>query len=265
MIYLLGQVATLTYDLDVNDVATDATVAFTATSPDGVTTPATPQKVATGRWRVDLPLTQIGSWDVRWTASGAATDVQVQRVRVFPARAPIVSAQEVREALNLDTPADDPELASFVAAVSEVVEHVTGPIAPTTVVRRRPYRGRTILLRRPLLSVEAVTYRWAGSTAETLTGWRVDTETGLLHLPAGYLFSPYSEIEVTYTVGRRDVPESIRRAVLDLVRLHWTESQQGTRPGYGDPEDTGDGQEILGFLVPRKVLGWLEPWAGGRL
>jgi hypothetical protein len=176
----------------------------------------------------------------------------------------VVTPADARAHLGLgDDTSHDDELAGFIDAAVEAVEQVVGPILPRTVTERH-HGGIGVLRQAPVLAVTAV----ASSNGDAVlpTAYYVDTATGEFALSTyrDVLIEPFRDgrdyVTVTYTAGRDTVPPGVRMAVLELVRLHYTAGQQGYRPNYGEPELATDDVVINGYLLSRKVLGWLAPY-----
>lgn len=190
-----------------------------------------------------------------------------------------VTAAEVRAELNLGADlSQDDELAGFIASLSRVVEAVVGPVAPTPYVEWCDgSNDRVVLKHYPVLSVEAVA-EYSRGVAQVLADEPLDTTAVFTH--AGYQVVPETgevirtsggvpyrfargtrNVKVSYTAGKPEVYGNLREAVLELIRLHWRPQRTGgpaTIGSRGDDSDS-DGQTILGFFVPGKVLDLLLP------
>lgn len=186
----------------------------------------------------------------------------------------LVSIDEVFAEINDVNEADTDagELQGFIDAITEVVEEITGPVLPDSRTETHDGGQPVIMLRAyPVLTVESVTeYSPAaqvlaaepyGTTTFTGYGYRLEADIGRLTRTSGGIPRSFAcgtgNIAVSYTVGRATVPPGIRNAALELIRLHWQPQQSGNVPGAGD--DDNDGQVILGYFVPRKVLDLLGP------
>jgi hypothetical protein len=72
----IGDSITLHYEVRVNDVLTDATVALVVTRPDGTTAAATVTRISVGTYEAPLTLDQAGLWRYRYSATGGANDAE---------------------------------------------------------------------------------------------------------------------------------------------------------------------------------------------
>lgn len=78
----VGDVATLTYQLLVDDAPTDATVTVNVTAPDGTQRQPTVVHEATGSYSATVLADQAGTWTYLWVATGEAADVDTGRFLV---------------------------------------------------------------------------------------------------------------------------------------------------------------------------------------
>jgi hypothetical protein len=181
--------------------------------------------------------------------------------------ADLCTVLEAKAQLNksaLDS-SDDVELAIYIAAVTELIEAITGPVATRTVVQNfwPATTGNALVLNTwPILTVTSIV---DGLTGYDMSGWFVaDTPSGVLHLKyPGYSAFPLqtSYLAVTYTAGRASIPPIIHLAALLAVSDLWT-TQQGrssTRPlPGGDPPQAS----AMGVL-PLRVQELLVPYRQG--
>jgi hypothetical protein len=166
----------------------------------------------------------------------------------------LVTLSDVKSQLNIpltDT-TQDVELGGFIAAATEVVEWITGPVTPKVIVGE-VYDGGShyIMLRNPpILTVDSVT-EYIGTTAYAITaqplGSTVDNYGYSLDDPAsGRLtrrsgagtpmrwMGGHSSVVVNYTAGRLVVPASVRMAALLDIQDVFQKSQQGGKDQSGD-------------------------------
>jgi len=191
-----------------------------------------------------------------------------------------VTPAEVDAELNTDT-SQNSEIQGFIDSITRVVETIVGPVNSTPYVEWHDGGSDTIVLKHvPVVSIDAIT-EYAGTSPTSLAGEALDASPATFSA-AGYQFNPETgvvyrtnmgapyrfpagrrNVKVSYHAGRSEVPANVREAALELIRLHWRPQRSGgpsTLPG-GDRSDEGDlqGQTILGFLVPGKVLDTLIP------
>lgn len=247
-----GDVATLTYHLTVAGVPATATVALTLTAPDGTTSTPAVSEAPTGTFTAEAIVGQAGTWRYRWAASGAATDVEAGGFAVTDPASRIFTAAEVRARLNMPDEDSDDELDDFLGSAVRVIEGLIGPLLPREVVethyRQQAYDG--ILLRTaPVLSATSLVVKQRGVVQATYAADKltVDTRLGVVWPTSGVVLD--GDVTITYRVGRTVVPLEVRDAILELVRLHWGDSQQGFRPGFGvDQEADNRVRRPLEFL-----------------
>lgn len=178
---------------------------------------------------------------------------------------------EAKAHLNIP-PSDttqDAEVSQQLAAATQVVEELVGPVNPTSVTgEQHDTRHHTVTLRvQPVLAVTRVV-EWIPTPQELVaedpsgvsTGlaYRLDATVGTVTRVVGGWPIPFlGRVVVDYTAGRSVVPENLRLAVLELLRLNWGPQRGGMwgRPvTAANPEDYSTSLEIYGFYVPRRVL-----------
>ena len=176
----------------------------------------------------------------------------------------IVTPADAKAQLNIlsaDT-SQDTELTAFIAAATEVVEHITGPVEARQVVEVHDGGQGAIVLREPpVLSVTSVT---EGGVTVPSTGY-VLSSAGVLYRTPGAWSTGWNAVTVTYQAGRSTVPPSIRQAVLELVAVNFRSQQGGNYSPFDSGADAGDqgGQPRLGFFVPNRVMQLLDPHRQG--
>lgn len=193
----------------------------------------------------------------------------------------IVELDEVKEYLNLDS-ADrvhDAELLRFVAALTPVVEHLAGPVLPR-IVQNETYDGGywwISLRHRPVISVEQIIeYRGPipynlqqvpTPDLGTIYSYMFEPPGRVVRRTVGGGVTPFppgaDQVFVTYTAGRLIIPENIRMATLELVRVNYQRTQQAGGGRIGAAAAVSDEElgatPMLGFLVPGRVREFLQP------
>lgn len=246
--------------VDVTDAAgapvNPATVTFEFTLPDGTLVSPTPMNPSTGRYTHDLTINQPGLHKFRAVTTGPATAFTDVFSAADPAAPPIVGLAELKTHLNIPAAStgDDEELREFALSVTEVVEHIVGPVAPRSVVEVHDGGGDAIVLRQPpVLSVTSVA---EGGTA---VADYILSDAGVLYRVAGCWLPGRGKVTVTYKAGRSVVPRSIAQAAKELARINWRPQQGGNYSPFDGGASDELGQVRLGFFVPNRVVEMLTP------
>jgi hypothetical protein len=202
----------------------------------------------------------------------------------------LVSLGEARDTLNFmsSDKSNDAKLLRFVRAVTPTIEMICGPVLETqyeewhpgghysVIVNRRPSSGYGTS---PIFEVQAVSeyngpIEWPLAIIAspdqgqlysvmpdpTFPG-RIIRRTaggGIQAFPSGE-----QQVHVVYTAGQSSVPDNVAEGTLELIRLHFTATQQG-RPRLGGnnaylDDDTEPGRVVLGYFVPNRVREMLMP------
>ncbi|MGA4726290.1 N,N-dimethylformamidase beta subunit family domain-containing protein [Micromonospora taraxaci] len=174
----------------------------------------------------------------------------------------IVTVEEVKKQLNIplgDT-SQDAELGDFIASVTDVIEHIVGPVVPREVVEFHDGGQGALTLRRPpVLSVTSVVE--SGVTLDA-AGYASSLASGLLRRSSGRWAGGYGSVGVTYQAGRATTPASIKQAAKELVALNFRPQQGGNFSPFDSGGDSAPGGDmILGFFVPNRVMQMLSPHA----
>lgn len=174
----------------------------------------------------------------------------------------IVTVDEVKKQLNipaLDTSQDD-ELGDFISSVTDVIEHIVGPVVPREVVEVHDGGKPAVVLRRPpVLSVTSVAE--SGTTLDAV-GYTTSVAAGVLYRSSGRFAGTHGAISVTYQAGRATTPASIKQAAKELVAVNFRPQQGGNFSPFDRSDDgAGGGDIILGFFVPNRVMQMLAPHA----
>jgi hypothetical protein len=238
-----GDVAKVTYLLTDEDGApADATVAFTATAPDGTVTTVTPTNPAVGTYVATFLVDQNGTWAYRWAASGALTEVETGTIVVGG----LATLAQIKDQLDKTSTADDVELQAYLDAVTSVIEGYCGPVVQRTRTAWVNTTGSLLILPdAPVVSVTAVT-GYSGSTGTvydlaadptlaTSSTYYLDKATGILDLPFG---SWPGRVRVDYVAGLPAVPAEINLAARLMVQSLWRTQNGGAGlPALSDEPD----------------------------
>ena len=263
----LGDVANLTVTVrTAAGVAADAgAVACTVGLPDGTSVSPAVSKTATGTYQAAYTPTVAGRHTVRWVATGAnaASYTDVFDVLAADPRF-IISLSDAKDSLNITNTAHDEEIREYLAAATDVIEAIAGPVLTRTVVETHDGGESSLLLRNvPVAAVSSVV---EASTTLAATDYAFDPLAGTLTRVIG--IQPwvwrygFQNIVVTYTVGAGTVPYYVILAARELIRHWYQRGQQAPRPAFGGAAADTDGVYVAGYAVPNYVVGMLAP-AGG--
>lgn len=176
--------------------------------------------------------------------------------------ADVLSLDDAREAIRLpstDTSKDAQLTATYIPAVTAVIEDLVGPVMQGQRTYVADGAGGMILLPAlNLVSVDAITE--AGVALTAATDYAVDAAAGIVY--RGTAVDPIDftggrqAVEVTYTAGQyatsADVPANIRLAARIILAHLWQADQQGFRPDYGGP-DNAVVVSPSGYAIPRRA------------
>lgn len=182
--------------------------------------------------------------------------------------ADILTLVDARKALRLgaaDTSNDDDLTATYVPAVTAVVEDLCGPVMRAS-GRVATFNGgrASVLLPSACKSVESVTEDGVALLPDV--DFTVNPVAGIVYRGAtpcaGVFAYGLQNVVVTYTAGAYatsvDVPAHIKLAARIILRQMWQSDQQGYRPAFGAP-DTDTVTTPSGFAVPKRAVELLRP------
>lgn len=219
----------------------------TVTRPDGTTGSGTVSTIAAGDFQATFVSTMEGWYWFTFSASGTDSGGFPKAVNVLvrPAGASgrlLMSLSDAKDALNIPatvTTSDD-ELMLYIAAATDYVENITGPLLSATGRTWTADGGRSsVLLPEKATAITSVTVDGTATTDYT-----ADLRAGIVYAgtgsAAGYDTFDYgrANVVVTYTVGGSTVPPAAVLAARELVRYWWQTSQQGGRPAFGGAGDS---------------------------
>jgi hypothetical protein len=260
----LGDVVPLSVDItDANGAAANATaVALTITLPDGTTTTPTPTNPSTGRYQVDYTPTMPGRHLARWVATGTNASAYTDAFDVAEAiPALIVSLRDAKQQLNLSltSTTHDEELRGFIAATTDAVEFLIGPVVVRSYSERiAGDRPMLVLSHTPVVSLTSVAPLLTGGTTYLAADVDVDAESGVVQLLSGGWFTngPW---RVTYKAGRAVISGGIRLASLIIIQHMWRTQRGGqstVRARSGD--DYSEPIPGLGYSIPNRAMELLQ-------
>lgn len=218
-------------------LANASATVVTVTAPDGTTTTPSVTNASTGVYTVDVTATMAGVWSAT-IATTSPTDVSPAQsfyVSALASTISIVSIDEVKEQLRWTRSDSDEKLRRTVLAANAAVEDYTDRSWRRKSVTETYDGGRSEIVLRssPVRSITSVT---EGDTALSATDYFV--RSGAPILVRGSSTSPsvwqsgLENISVTYVVGPQEIPEAVRRAVMETARAMW----QSQRGGVTGPE-----------------------------
>lgn len=240
-IYDLGDAVNLrhfVYDRD--DQLTDATVTLAVTRPDGVTVdPVSVTHTSTGQYDANsYTPAAIGTYQFKWTVSGAVTDVSYGTFQVAnPAPKLYCSLPQVKAQLSKDTNDERDDLIEVaIRAASRKIDQICGRrFYADTVASARVFSvaGRTFTSPAGLgllvddiasatgLLVSGGTY---GSYTSTLSAFYTGPDNALTYgqpitflQAASSFFSPINSVQVTAMWGWPVVPDEVEAATILLA------------------------------------------------
>lgn len=265
--YDLGDVVTLAVAVRDNTgtLANATAVTATITKPDGTTVTSAVANPSTGNYTTAYVPTAPGRHVIDWNATGlnASSYVDVFDVMAADPRF-IISLSDAKDSLNITNTAHDEEIREYLAAATDVIEAIAGPVLTRTVVETHDGGESSLLLRN--VPVAAVTSVVEASTTLAATDYAFDPLAGTLTRVIG--IQPwvwrygFQNIVVTYTVGAGTVPYYVILAARELIRHWYQRGQQAPRPAFGGAAADTDGVYVAGYAVPNYVVGMLAP-AGG--
>ena len=273
MAYDVGQMVRLPVTVkDAAGVLTNATMAIEVRRADDtvVAPPPTIVNDSTGVYHADVVPDASGPWTWKWTSSGAVVGVHTGQFFVRLPGPRIVSLREVKDHLNKSqaVTTDDEDLRDWIDTARWVIERITGPVVPRTVVEAYDGGRRTLHLRtRRVMSVTEVRETWGPDDQRTITA-EPDTGPGAgdnnyllkadsreLHRRSHGYGSTWAygtaNIRVTYRVGQVPMPENARSAALELISHMWRASQLVTGATRPRPESA----DVMApaYAVPNRV------------
>lgn len=196
--------------------------------------------------------------------------------------ADIVTAAQAQAWLresNATAAADSSNLGIIISSASEAIENIVGLCSPQTFTEYYDGGRPTVVVRHvPLISVQSVT-EYIGTTVYDLAEQPLGSQTNAwaytVNQPlnrierrtfggAPAFFMPgESNLLVTYTAGRDEVPPTVVNATLALIK-HWYESTLPQRTGgsRGWSEENPN-PLLIGYAIPNFILEMLQPQRRG--
>lgn len=231
--------------------------------------------------------TYMATWVITTSTGGQQTvptdgylSIAIEESLITPGGNSLVSLSDVKDYMTIPT-ADktrDHKLLQMIYGIQPVVEHITGPIVQRQVEEWHDGGQASIILRkRPVLNVLAVSeYRgpveWSLALVQDPTHGQIYSAEFepparvVRRGPGGssFAFAPGRQtVHVVYTAGLASVPDNVRLATLELIRINFAQTQARPLarawPTDGGIDDQEPGREILGFFVPNRVRELLEP------
>jgi hypothetical protein len=260
----LGDVVPLTVDItDANGAAANATtVVLTITLPDGTTVTQSVTNPSTGRYQVDYTPTVAGRHAARWVATGTNASAYTDAFDVAEATpALIVSLRDAKQQLNLPlaTTTHDEELRGFIAAATDAVEFITGPVVVRSYSERiNGDRPMLALSHTPVVSVTSMTPLLSDGTAYLAADMDVDPDSGVVQRLTGDWFTggPW---RLTYKAGRSVIPGGVRLAALIIVQHLWRTQRGGQSAVRArSQDDYTEPIPGLGYSIPNRAMELLQ-------
>jgi len=259
-------------------VVTGSVVTLTVTAPDGTT--STPTVTPGGTSTASVVASQLGSYLLVWSSTGAVTDVYQDQFTVVAPALWLLSLSDLKDQLNLLQTDAGPngKLIRFLASSKDVIESITGPIIAQTRVEMFDGGSTAIVLpQRWVKSITSIT-ETVGPITYTLTeqpltsspvdawGYTWDRITHKIVRRSSGIDVPFmsgqQNIIVTYVCGMTVVPQVLQDACGELIRHWWSHGQVA----YTSPFMPGDDGEvpvtnIMGYAIPNRVIEMCQPYS----
>ncbi|MFD5033646.1 hypothetical protein ACFWM0_25045 [Streptomyces sp. NPDC058405] len=173
----------------------------------------------------------------------------------------LLTLDEAKAQLDIETDASDTELQAYVDALTPVIERYVGPVENRTVTEQVDGRStRLALTQVPVVSVTSFTPVMLGGLAIAVDAMHLDGDAGVLRRLDGGVFygGPWTAV---YTAGRGAVPPTINLAARILLQHLWR-TQYGAARGGGGADDFSVNEPVAGwgYAVPNRVLQLLEAY-----
>ena len=257
--YELGQTLTFVVQV-VDDAGVEADLGggdptCSVTRPDGTPTTATVARQSAGLYWGTLTSTQAGRWRGTFTGTGTNsgklpyTDV----VDVWPADPRlIISLADAKAQLNHLTDVNDDELRLFIAATTEIVEHIVGAVLIRTETHIDNGGKTAVLLDERATAITSVTV-----DGVAITDYVADLDSGIVYAGSSSTSDRFTSgrqnVVVTYTTGGSSIAPSVIAGARSIAAHLYASSQQSRR-GRGRSGD-GDGTSlVLGYSVPNAAI-----------
>lgn len=246
--------------------ANATTVTCTIYLPDGTTTQGSVANTGTGLYNVDYTPTQVGRYQVKWTATGENASAYADEftVRDF-ARMGVVSLSDTKQHLNITSTKHDEELRYYIDAATDLCERYAGIVLGRRVVTETYDGGVTNLRLRTPIAYNVTTVVENGVTlaagtytldASGMFLWRIGSS--VLMNTSGYgAWAPGAQnITVTYTAGFVSPPPVARQGTLEAIRHLWETQRGAMAMGRG----AADSEFMPGmtYSLPRRVIELLD-------
>jgi hypothetical protein len=230
---------------------------------------SSPSNDGTGLYHQDIPasdLTQIGHYQLIWTATGTGAGVQPSDFDVYdPFEPALLPLQDAKDHLNIPqaTTTSDAELQSWIATIETSLEAMTGgPLVNRSVTERAELTCDLMLLQvrqRPLVSITSIVSVPNGATVDISAGLDIDPLANAARTKGGWAFPAFSPVvTVTYVAGwGTAVPAAFGNAARIILKHLW-DTQRGVTPS---PMQGGDEMVSLpefGFMIPSRAAELLE-------
>ncbi|MEV7240455.1 head-tail connector protein [Streptomyces sp. NPDC093248] len=175
----------------------------------------------------------------------------------------LVTLDEAKRQLDIESTSHDVELQLYVDALDSVIEGYVGVVGQRQITDVITGGGAGLsVLHPPLVAVSSLAGGPPGGSitypADTLA---VNGPAGIISRLDGSCF-PAGAYTVTYTAGRATVPPTMKLAALILLQHLWRTQYGASRVPVGGADDWSMSDPVPGFgyAVPNRVLQLLEPF-----
>lgn len=248
-------------------LANAGALTLTVLKPDLTTQSyGSPTNDGTGLYHQDIPTADIaatGHYQYKWVATGSNAGVSSGALEVYdPFDSELLSVEDGKQHLNIPstTTTYDAELEGYVAAVTDAVEGIVGPVGRRTVTETvYPSSGVLLLGQSPVISLTSVTPY--ASTALSLGTLSTDVSYGIVRPLYGSPGLWASSYTVVYVAGRTAVPAAVSLAARIILGHLWETQRGGTTSPQIIGADTAELTPFgLGFALPNRALELLAPY-----
>lgn len=215
----------------------------------------------TGTFSYKYVAVSAGRYRGRWvfTMADGSQSVYTETYDVQPSDAGLIlGLNAAKRHLNMDLSRhdSDEELLDMIVGITPMIEDLTGPIVPRTVVEIVSGKNILSLAQTPVLSITSIVpFLYYGSTyAPSQLAF---TPQGTVRLNYGGTHFYGDTFTVTYVAGRKPIPPNIALGAKIILKHLW-ETQRGPSgsPYQGDDEPTTD--TGWGYAVPNRALELLK-------
>lgn len=246
------------------------TLAAVVTLPDGTTTSGSATRVSLGQYTFDYTTVQAGRHLVSLTGTGGAGGpfTYTEVFNVWPTDPGFIfGLADAKRAINSEwsmSTVDDGELRLFMAATTDVIEDICGPVVYRSFTATYSGGAGRIILPGPATNITVVT-----ENGVTISDVLPDAADGILMAGNTFIPRPFlpgtQNVTVTYFAGFKIIPSTVILAATEEFRFLWENGQQGNPAQFGGVlTGVHEAATPSGYAVPPRVVELCGPYAVGR-